>query len=232
MSIRRSRIGALALGLALCGSGGCRSLGLLLHRQVAQPVAPFDTLEVSGPVVVEVAAGDRPALTVEGAGEEVSSRVEEGTLFLEGKTADGGAPVSVRLTVPQLRRLVVAASTAKVTGGIGPDLDIAARRGASVTVANIEGGHVVVDGRGHSRITLAGTADTVAFSLFDDSRADGRQLKVGTAKVALAGASRLDLRPEKAVAGEATGHSRLEVWSKPRRLKVATRGAASVEYVR
>jgi len=199
---------------------------------VARPLTAFDAVEVSGRLAVEVEVGGQPTLTLAPAAttDAVSSRIDKGTLYLETKAT--GDPLAVQVTAPELRQLRVAGATVKVGGDAGPDLQIAVRGGGSVTVAAVSGGHLVVDASEHSRVTVAGAAETATFSLSAGSRGDGRQLGVRAAKVSLAGASRLDLRPEQTVNGRATGRSRLEVWSKPRRVRVATRGQATVEYVR
>jgi hypothetical protein len=103
---------------------------------------------------------------------------------------------------------------------------------ARVTVTGVKGRQLSVAGTGGSRIVVAGTADALECSLSGASRGDARELAVGSARVSLAGASRLDLRPRQSVSGEATGASKLAVWSKPKRVGVATRDSASVTYVR
>jgi hypothetical protein len=232
MEVRRCTT-ALVLGFAGFGLGGCGSLAFLRHRATpgaARTLTAFDTVEISGRLAVDVEVGGQPTLALAATTDAVSSRIDKGTLYLDTKAA--GDPLSVQVTAPELRQLRVAGATVKVGGEAGPDLQIAVRDGGSVTVAAVTGGHLVVDAREHSRVTVAGAAETATFSLADGSRGDGRQLGVRTAKVSLSGASRLDLRPEQTVAGQAIGGSRLEVWSKPRRVKVATRGQSTVEYVR
>ena len=63
-------------------------------------------------------------------------------------------------------------------------------------------------------------------------KADARQLKVRTVRVSLSGGSRLDVRPDVAMLGKASEGSLLTVWNKPRRVRVATRSDAGINYLR
>jgi hypothetical protein len=229
------------LGLALAvGAGACKSLGLGAHGkgEVSPPLAGFDTIDVSGGLIVDITVGGAFAVAIDGdetLARLVDARVEKQTLVLapRGK-ADAHAKegAHVRVTLPELRRLEVDASRVAVSGAGGPKLQIIARAGSTVNVAALEGSHLRLEATQGSRLVLAGAADTIDIALAGASRGDGRQLKVRTAKVDLAGASRLDLCPEQGVSGEAKGASKLAVWSSPKRMKVATRGASSVTYVR
>jgi hypothetical protein len=230
----------VGLTLATLGAGGCKSLGLgarTTSPAVNAPLAAFDMIQVTGGLLADVTVGGVSAVEIEGDKSYVrlvDARVDKGLLVLAPKAAlDAPAKESlrVRVVLPKLRRLTADASRAEVTGAGAPDLQIIARAGSIVKVDAREGSHLSLEASKGSRIVLTGAADTVEFALSGASRGDGRQLKVRSAKVNLAGASRLDLRPEQAVSGEAKGASKLAVWSTPKRMKVATRGASSVTYV-
>jgi hypothetical protein len=240
LAINRANRAVILVGLAL-GAGACQSLGLGNHgksAEVSPPLAGFDAIDVGGGLTADITIGGAFAVAIDGdkaLARQVTARVEKETLVLAPKDkldAHAKEGLHVRVTLPKLRRLEVGAAHAAVTGAGGPKLQIIARAGSTVNVGALEGSHLQLQATEGSRIVLAGAADTIDIALSGASRGDGRQLKLRAAKVDLAGASRLDLRPEQAVSGEATGASKLAVWSSPKRMKVATRGAASVTYVR
>ena len=140
--------------------------------------------------------------------------------------------VQVSVALPKLSRLQVSASQVAVTGAAGPELAITARHVSNVNVGEIDSTRLVLEATTGSRIVVAGSARMLEFSLSGASRGDARQLKVPTAKVNLAGASRMDLRPDRAISGKATGASKLAMWSKPKRMGVATRDDSTISYVR
>jgi hypothetical protein len=228
------------LAFTVLGSGACKSLGLGARGsspEASRPLASFDAIEVTGGLNADITVGGVSSVEIEGDRShvrQVDARVEKGTLVLTPKgkldpaAKDG---LRVRVVVPKLLRLQAEASQVAVTGA-GPKLQLLARQGSTVKVTALEGSHLALKASEGSRIVLAGAADAIDVSLSGASRGDGRQLKVRTAKVDLAGASRLDLRPEQAVSGEAKGASKLAVWSTPKRVKVGTRDASSVTYVR
>jgi hypothetical protein len=220
MLLDKRVIRVVPLAVIFLGADGCKSLGLLDGAkpvEASRPVAGFEAVAITGGVTADVAVGGAFALKVEGnpaLTRRVETRVEKGTLLvvarprLEPKTA-----VRVRVVLPRL-------------------VGVSAHDGSTVTVGGVAGGTLVVRGAGGSRVVVAGTADLLECTLSDASRGDARELAVGSARVSLAGASRLDLRPRQVVSGEATGASKLAVWSKPKRVGVATRDGSSVTYVR
>jgi len=208
----RTVIRVLPVALLLA-AGGCQSLGLLGRAKApAAPLSGFEAVAVTG-VTTDIAVGEAFAVKVEGdanAARQVETRVEKDTLLVTARP--GAAPMRVRVALPRLARVEAQA--------------------ARVTVTGVKGGRLSIAGAGGSRIVVAGTAETLECSLSGASRGDARELAVGSARISLAGASRLDLRPRHSVSGEATGASKLAVWSKPKRVGVATRDSASVTYVR
>jgi hypothetical protein len=201
----------------ILGAGGCKSLGFVGGSRTAasRALTGFEAVDVTG-VTADIAVGEAFAVKVEGDAKvagQVETRVEKDTLLVAARPGlDPKAPVRVRVVLPRLLRLQAEA--------------------ARVTVTGVKGRQLSVAGTGGSRIVVAGTADALECSLSGASRGDARELAVGSARVSLAGASRLDLRPRQSVSGEATGASKLAVWSKPKRVGVATRDSASVTYVR
>jgi hypothetical protein len=239
MPLQTRLLRVLSLALAVIGPGACKSIGFL-HRDssaVSRSLTGFHAVELAGGVTAEIAVGGTFAVAIDGdqaLARRVKARVDKRTLMvaLEAKAAPAPGAVRVRIAMPALTRLQADACKVTVTGAAGQELEVAARTGSTVNVSGIDGGGLVLDAAGGSRIVVAGAADTVSFSLAGASRGDARELKVRTAKVKLAGASRLDLRPQQALSGEASGSSKLAVWSKPKRVAVATRDASSVTYVR
>jgi hypothetical protein len=230
----------LSLALAILGSGACKSLGFHGSGKSAPaspPLTGFDSVELAGGLTAEIAVGDDFEVAIEGDPalvRQIEAHVEEQTLVVARatKATRTGGPVRVRIALPALGRLQADACRVTVTGAAGKRLEVAAHGGSTVNVAGIDGDRLVLEATGGSRLVVAGKTDSVAFSLADASRGDGRELKARTAKVTLAGASRLDLRAQQAVSGEASGASKLAVWSKPKRIGVATRDASTVTYVR
>jgi hypothetical protein len=207
--------------LSLAASFGCQSLARLTHRPATpeppKALAGFDAVEISG-VPADVMVGGAFEVAIPGAlAEDVEARVENQTLIITARRAlvharDGGDGPRVRVALPELRRMTV--------------------NGAEAAVSGVTGRRLSLEATGRSRLVVAGTVDGVDFTLADESRGDARHLKVRTAIVRLDGASRLDLRPDRAVSGEAKGASKLAVWSRPKRVGVAIRDTSTVSYVR
>jgi hypothetical protein len=203
MLLRSRVIIVLALATTSCGALG--RLGRGKASEAPRALTGFDTVEVTG-VPVEIVVG--PDAAVEGA-RELEVRVQDHTLMLTRRASADG--VRVRVTVPELRRLAVT--------------------GSEVSVSGLAGGRVAVEATERGRVILEGAADAVDFVLESGSRGDARRLKVRTATVRLDGASRLDLRPDRAVSGEAKGASKLAMWSRPKRVGVATHDKSTISYV-
>jgi len=228
----------VSLALAVFGSGACKSLGLSARGPTAaanRPLIGFDAVELAGGLTADIAVGNDFGVAIDGdqaVRRQVKARVEDRTLVVALEPNSAKGPVRVRIGLPALSRLEADACRVTVTGAAGQKLEVAARTGSTVNVGGIDGGRLVLDATDGSRIVVAGKADSVAFSLSGASRGDARALRVRTARVTLAGASRLDLRPQQAVSGKASGASKLAVWSKPKRIGVATHDASSITYVR
>jgi hypothetical protein len=244
MSIARRPVIALLFVHALLGAGACKSLGLGARApNLVQPLAAFDAIEISEGVAATITVGGDPSVAVEpaaGRGGQLEARVVNGTLVLSNRQSSSqsgaGAPASnklhVRVVVPALRRLQVSGSEVQLDGPAAARLEIAARNASTVKIAGVRGVRLVLQASEGSRVAVAGTTNTLVADLSGGSRGDARELEVRTAKVHLDGACRLDLRPTRAITGEASGSSRLAVWSTPKRVKVATRGDSAVDYVR
>jgi hypothetical protein len=207
--------------LSLAASLGCQSLARLTHRQaVPEPpkaLAGFNAVEISG-VPVDVMVGGAFEVAIPGAlAQDLEARVESETLVITAKrildhAREAGDGPRVRVSLPELRRVTV--------------------NGAEVAISGVTGRKLALEATGRSRLVVAGSVDGVDFRLANESRGDGRQLKVRTATVRLDGASRLDLRPDRAVSGEAKGASKLAVWSRPKRVGVAILDTSTISYVR
>jgi hypothetical protein len=238
MSIRRlMTVTSLA---ALClGAGGCKSLAFLHTRgaAAARPaLAGFDSVQISGPLDAQLTVGEAFEVRIEGdraATAKVNARLAERTLVVDAPAAGGAAKeaVKLRVTLPRLQNLKVDGARVAATGPFGATLEVSASHAGTVHIDGAGGGRLLVEALDGSRVVLAGTADALYFTLTGGSRGDARQLKVRTAKVSLAGASRLDLNPEQALSGKATGGSRVALWNKPKRVAVATRDASDINYV-
>jgi len=235
MHFARVRRPSLVLAL-LAVLAGCKSLGLD-PASPARNLTGFDEVEVLGRLTAEISVGDRFLVTVTGdqkLARQVETRVEDQTLLVttrqEGDTRLAER-VRVRVVLPALARLQAHGARVTVTGAATERLEVEAQKGATVTVDAIAAQRLVVEAIEGSRVVLVGSAESFQCALAQASRADARQLEVRTARVSVADASRLDLRPRTALSGEASGASRVAVWSKPRRVRVATRDEARVTYV-
>jgi hypothetical protein len=239
MSPRNSPIIVLSLALAVLGVGACKSLGF--HGRGPAAVNPrlngFAAIELAGGLTAEILVGGDFAVAVEGDPalvRQVKARVEKEILLvaLDPTAPAAHAPVRVRIALPALDRLQADGCRVAVTQAKAQKLAVVAHKGSTISVRGIDGGRLALEARDGSRIIVQGKADSLTFSLAGASRGDARALEVRTAQVTLAGASRLDLRPQQTVSGEASGASKLAVWSKPKRIGVATRDASSITYVR
>jgi hypothetical protein len=236
MLIVQKSLVVVLFGVVVAGSGACKHLGLGKGggSGAATPVvASFDAVEITGDVTADITVGGAHAVAVDvggnqGLARQVETRVENQTLLVTAKQP--GAKLTVAM--PSLRRLQVTGAHVQVTGAAAPALTVAARGGSTVKLTALQGDRLVLEASEGSRVVLAGSARSLTFALSGKSRGDARELDLRTARVRLEGGCRLDLRPTQAVTGEATGSSKLAVWSKPKRVKVATRGDSVVNYVR
>jgi hypothetical protein len=235
--MRHAVILVLLLGLA-GGSSGCKLLGLLNRdKPVTVQLSGFEAVRIAG-VPAAVTVGEDFKVVIEGdedLARQIDARVEDDTLVVTAILEQGALATDgprVRVALPTLRRLQVSGTQVTVAGPSGPKLDVAARDGSTVVLNGLESRHLVLESGERSRIVVAGSASSAQFSLSGGSRGDARQLKVRAAKVTLSEASRLDLRPDRTLSGEASGASKLAVWGKPKRVGVATRDTSTVSYVR
>jgi hypothetical protein len=230
-----NRFGVWGLAVAMLGAGGCKSLGMFNRGQAKPALAGFDGVQVGPGLSADISVGGAFAVTIDGDRAQVRqvlARVENQTLVVTRTAGAVADPIQVRVVLPKLDRLQVDGARVAVAAAAGPRLEIAARDHSTVTATALDAGRLLLTASDGSRVVLAGAAQTLEASLSGGSRGDARQLSLRNARVDLGQASRLDLRPERAVSGKATGGSRLAVWSKPKRVGVATRDASDVEYVR
>ena len=231
------RLGVLGLAVAVLGASGCKSFSVFNRGPAgAQPaVSGFEGVRIGPGLDADVSVGGDFAFTVQGDRalvRQVVARVENQELVVTRAPGAHADPIHLRVVLPRLHRLQAERARVTVAGAAGPRLEITARDKAAVNASALDAGRLVLDASDASRVVLAGTAQSLDVSLSGGSRGDARQLAVRNARVDLGQASRLDLRPERAVSGKATGGSRLAVWSKPKRMAVATRDASDVNYVR
>ena len=236
-----NRLLGVGFAVAVLAAGGCKSLGnpLAVFKRGQQSPAPalagFEGVQIGPGVTADISVGGDFAVAIDGdraAVREVAARVENENLVVTRASASPQAPVHVRVALPKLRRLQVDGSRVNVAGAAGPRLEIAARDHSTLNATALDAGRLVLTARDGSRVVLAGAAQRLDVSMSGASRGDARKLSLRNARVDLGEASRLDLRPERTVSGKATGGSRLAVWSKPRRVGVATRDASDVNFIR
>ncbi len=221
--VRRVVVLALAL-MMLLGMSGCvvRRVDTGPKTSEVYPVSGFDSVDFSGFGTLEVEQGDEYGLELTGSTRElerVEVEVRGDTLHIRQKSRwtlwfwdAGGQRIDVRLTVPELRELVVSgAGEVDVEGLEGDEFRFELSGAGEFSARDIDVRELSVTLSGASSAQLNGSADSQSVVISGAGDYDGRDLESDEVRVDISGAS------------SAT------VWAKET-LDITTSGAASVDY--
>ena len=167
------------------------SLGMAFARgdDTPRPLTEFDPagpasreLVLTGPGHVIIARGEQQAVNVDtGAGWFFC--LDDGRLTLTSEPA----AEALQLTLPSLRKLVVAGSGRVECARLDRDGEVSVAGSGRAEVALADGGDVAINVAGSGRVTVDGTADSLVLSIAGSGSCDGEGLLASKAAVNIAG---------------------------------------------
>lgn len=200
-------------------------------------------LDVSGASRVTV-AGKVGSATIDSSGTAtVGLPIDGGAVEVDGSGASSvdvagsvkGASIDVsgtcRVTVTAMaggKLTVDMSGAAKLTvGGAADEVLVEGGGTAGAELAKLQGGRLVCDLGGVASVTLAGEASEARIDLSGTARAKLGDLAVKSLTVELTGASKAVVGETSALAGTASGTSRLEFGGAPETMDLETSGSAT-----
>lgn len=225
----------LLVGLSLVACTRVDGNGTL--RTEARAVTEVSAVSVGGGL--ELVALSGPAgLTVEG--DEnllalVVTRVDQGTLYVhpkDGTSLNPTRPITVTVTVPKLRELVISGgSDARLEGGTDRQLEVSVSGGGSFVAKVLDVDALQLSASGGCDVALAGRARHAMVEVSGGVEAAANELEVNHAVVDVTGGSNLSVTVTEAIAGHASGGSEATVLGSPPRRHVITSGGSDVTYL-
>jgi hypothetical protein len=224
-------VGAFTIGPPpIAGSG--------IAKDETRPIEAFHALDAQSAIQVKLAVtqGAKPSLKISGDDNLVplvESVVSDGKLILrmkENTNTRPKLPLLAEVVTDQLDSVDASGATnVKVTGGSKVEQFSAGASGAAnLSITGIDTPKAVITAEGASRLSLAGTAESLKLSASGASQIKAADLKSGDANVSISGASTAELHASKSVDGDVSGASRLDYHGKPARHTVSISGASSV----
>ncbi len=156
------------------------SVGLMAQSKVSN----FTELEIDGPLIVELVAGEQPGVTVLKGESQLSWEVNGESLVIMARYRRNQDTPEVRVTVPQLEALETTGSV--IINGIGVfasrrmDLTIGSQ---SIVTLEVDTEDLDAKVDGQSVLTLSGNADDFDLSLTAQSIVNAEDLKSGIINV-------------------------------------------------
>lgn len=195
----RALAGVALAGLALM-AGGCDAASVTIDGMKGVPLAELDLtgqvpdeISLLGPDKVEVRAGDRLAISVDGADavkERLRFTLDDGKLAIgrsKGGWNDQGT-ATITVTVPAVRRLVLAGSgTIDSEALTGPEAGVTIAGSGKVGTRAVEAQELKVEVLGSGSLAAAGRADRLRLVVAGSGEAMMDTLTVQSAKVDVAG---------------------------------------------
>jgi Putative auto-transporter adhesin, head GIN domain len=224
--------GSLMIGPpAIVGSG--------VSKEESRPVDAFHALDAGSTLQVNVSVtpGEKPSLKITGDDNLVpliESVVSDGTLILRLKDNSSISP-----KLPLLAEVVVSelggveasgAASVKIKGVVKAYSFRASASGAAqVSVEGVEAlEEAAASAEGASQVVLTGYSAILKVAASGASQVKAEGLKVEEAHVSISGASGVELRVNKSVAGDVSGASHLDLYGSPAKQSVTTSGASQV----
>ncbi|MBS0483220.1 MAG: DUF2807 domain-containing protein [Proteobacteria bacterium] len=155
---------------------------------------PPEELVLAGPDEVQIQAGDKLAITVDGdpaAADKLRFTLKDGTLGImrEGKTFDkgNGKIAVVHVTMPAPREMVMAGSGRIVSTAVAPVAKITVAGSGDVETPNVAGDSLELTVAGSGRYRAAGRVKDLEMVVAGSGSADMATLRADKAKLTIAG---------------------------------------------
>jgi len=197
----RTLASTAALGLML-GATACHNGNFSINDEEGVPLGQLDLtgtapteVAMLGPDTVVLKRGDTLAITMDGeqsAQDDVRFSLSEGKLGIARKNwKSGNGPVTVTVTMPVPRRLVMAGSGKIVSEGLGgEDAGVTIAGTGSIAAGTIDTPSLSVDVAGSGTVTGAGKAAALKLTVAGSGNADLDGLTVDSAKIDVMGSGK------------------------------------------
>ena len=156
------------------------SFGLMAQSKVSN----FTEIEIDGPLIVELVAGEQPGVTVLKGENQVSWEVNGASLVVMARYRKDQDTPEVRVTVTQLEALETTGSVIINGNGVFASRKIDLTVGSqSIVALEVDAEDLDVKVGGQSVLTLSGNADDFDLSLDNQSIVNAEDLKSGVINV-------------------------------------------------
>lgn len=204
--------------------------------RVPRKVGKFNSIEVSGALVVKLRQGD-PAVEVE-ANKDVQDRiiteVSGSTLKVYRKSGDwqrhrNNDNITVYITVKDLKALSVSgASNIKTETELSGNTLAVEASGASNLTLQLRYSTLALEASGATKLVAKGSTNTLAVEATGASNLALHDLKAATAAVEASGASSIKVQATESLAAEASGASSVRYTGNPKKVAKDESGASSI----
>jgi putative autotransporter adhesin-like protein len=178
-------------------------------------VEPFQSIELRGGATIDVLVGEKQSVVVQADGEgldELRTRVADGTLVIDTQSRFfwmRNPEVKVRITVPELQRLVA-------NGAVKASLN------------GYAGGETALVLSGAGDIEASGTVDTLRVMVNGAGNLDLRHLAARDARVVVNGTGSVEIDASDRLDATVNGVGNIRYQGKPKMLNTAIHGVGSI----
>ncbi|MDE2410824.1 MAG: DUF2807 domain-containing protein [Sphingomonadales bacterium] len=197
-----ARAFAPVIGIALAAAvAGCDGASFKINGEDGKKLADLDMsgkvpdeIVLAGPDEVQIAQGDKLAITVDGdpeAAAKVRFTLKDGTLGImrEGKVfeKDGNKVAVVHVTMPAPREMVMAGSGKIVAAALAPKAKVTVAGSGEVETPNVSSDSLELTIAGSGSYRAAGSVKSLEMSVAGSGSANSPTLKTDKAEVTIAG---------------------------------------------
>ena len=187
-------------------------------RRIA--VAPFQSLDVAGRVIVELVDDPSTPTTADGesaALDTLTTTVSDGVLHIRTTNAETTSPLRVRMPTQPLARVALAGESELQTANLSGERLSFALSGSAILVATVTASDTIaVMATGDASATLAGTAPSISISTSANAQIDAAALSAHSLRVVASGDSAGRYQARDSARISATGHAHVYVAGAPR----------------
>lgn len=226
---RMTKALAPIIAVVLAGTAsGCSAADATINGEKGKRLAELDLtgpapaeLVLLGPDTVEVTAGDRLAITVDGdpaAVERLRFTHKDGTLAIarEGKSGWRGGTARVLVTMPVPRKVEMLGSGTIRTPALAPDAEVTVAGSGTVEAGRVSGRSLEVSLPGSGSFSAAGSVGALELEIMGSGSARLEGLQVERAKVEIAGSGDAAFASDGEVRAEIMGSGTVTVKGRPR----------------
>lgn len=229
------------VGLALAASvAGCDGASFKINGEDGKKLADLDMsgpapqeLVLAGPDEVQVAAGDKLAITVDGdpdAVQKLRFTLKDGTLGImrEGKIFSKDDKVAVvHVTMPAIKEMVMAGSGKIVAAALAPEAKVTVAGSGNVETPSVSGNSLELNIAGSGNYRAAGSVKSLETTVAGSGSAAMDALRTDKAKVTVAGSGDIAFASDGEVDATIMGSGQVTVKGRAR-CKVSSMGSGKL----